>query len=740
MEAELKEHVAFHLTGRRPALAAAADERLELRPALLARYRDLTQLRYDFPLVLVRGAAADRSCVQSLSAIFDGLAHAVADADDSERVTHHLLRLEQQIRGLAAAGASGWLSALWERAVQQLTARGDASVQLSLARARAALKVDGEVVDCGRALPANLVRHAWNAVQEQKARRFRADTGRLILKLSDILHADFAQSKAGRSADHLRSAMGGADSDIFNFEAMSQVLGKTAARSALPESRHRRIENLLKVLRSQRFYSGLDGATSGKQTYAFVFDKCSTALAAWRERLPAALELARAIAVAKLEIDAQYREDRHDALFAAMGDDQLDGAEMALLPDYLVCLGAAQLQGAESERLMEILSAGLPVKVLTQTDDLLEEAALGGDAHLGFGLRGKQLANLAIGLNEVYVLQAPASHLYQFRERIVRGMHYAGPALFNVFSGAGGKSRDLPPYLVAAAAMESRAFPAYTFDPSAGANWAARFDLAANPQAELDWPLQTFDYEDEKQQRVSEKLTFTVIDFVAADSRYARHFVRVSRAAWGKNLLPASECCGRQSKGIPDQLPCLMMVDRQNNLQKVIVDDKLLRAAQRCREAWHSLQELGGIHNSHAERLLEHERAEWQAREQEAKIERAAPTANAPAVTAAPTAEGVAAAAVDAAAAVEEPARSPDEAYIETARCTTCNECTTVNNKLFAYNENKQAYIADPDAGTYRQMIEAAENCQIAIIHPGKPRNKNEPGLDELLKRAELFS
>ena len=231
-----------------------------------------------------------------------------------------------------------------------------------------------------------------------------------------------------------------------------------------------------------------------------------------------------------------------------------------------------------------------------------------------------------------------------------------------------------------------------------------------------------------------------MIDFVAADSRYARHFVRVSRAAWGKNLLPASECCGRQSKGIPDQLPCLMMVDRQNNLQKVIVDDKLLRAAQRCREAWHSLQELGGIHNSHAERLLEHERAEWQAREQDAKTERAAPTANAPAVTAAPTAEGVAAAAVDAAAAVEEPARSPDEAYIETARCTTCNECTTVNNKLFAYNENKQAYIADPDAGTYRQMIEAAENCQIAIIHPGKPRNKNEPGLDELLKRAGLFS
>ena len=59
---------------------------------------------------------------------------------------------------------------------------------------------------------------------------------------------------------------------------------------------------------------------------------------------------------------------------------------------------------------------------------------------------------------------------------------------------------------------------------------------------------------------------------------------------------------------------------------------------------------------------------------------------------------------------------------------------------MFAYNENKQATIADVNAGTYRQLVEAAESCQVAIIHPGKPRNAGEPGLDELLKRAEQFS
>ena len=58
---------------------------------------------------------------------------------------------------------------------------------------------------------------------------------------------------------------------------------------------------------------------------------------------------------------------------------------------------------------------------------------------------------------------------------------------------------------------------------------------------------------------------------------------------------------------------------------------------------------------------------------------------------------------------------------------------------MFAYDENKQAYIRDPDAGTFRDLVEAAESCQVCIIHPGKPRNPQEPGLDELIERAAAF-
>jgi hypothetical protein len=171
-------------------------------------------------------------------------------------------------------------------------------------------------------------------------------------------------------------------------------------------------------------------------------------------------------------------------------------------------------------------------------------------------------------------------------------------------------------------------------------------------------------------------------------------------------------------------------------LQKVIVDERLIREARRCREMWHSLQELGGIHNSHAETLLARERKAWETRPQQ---EAAAPAAATPAAALPVASTAPAAPGATSAAAAPEPERSPDEAYIETPRCSTCNECTQLNNKMFAYDGNRQAYIADINAGTYAQLVEAAESCQVAVIHPGKPRNPQEPGLEELLKRAQPF-
>ncbi len=740
MEADTQAHVAFFLTGRRPSEYLDAVDGLGLRPALFAGYRDLAQLRYDYPLVLVANRP-DRDFVQSLSGLVDAALAKVASGSDGERMRKHTLRLEQEIRVLAAGGAGGTLSALWDKAAGRLAKGADKSLEDSLRRTRAAVKLDGEVADCDAALPARLLRHAWSAVQQQKAEAFRKDLDRLVFKLSGILKADFERSEAGRSAKHLKAAVGTGFGDAFDFDAMSRMLSKSLPKERFPESRRKRIRALLDVLGAQQFFPApaVSAKNSGAaKPYSFLFESCSAALAAFRERMPKLIELAKAIAVAALEIDGQYSESKHDALFEQFGANGLDAQDLASFPDYLVCVNAAKLKADEQAQLMAVLSSGLPIKVLLQIDDILDESA-DGEGSLSIGMRSRQIANMAMGLNEVYVLQCANSNLYRFRERMLRGLAYRGPALFSVFSGASAKASELPPYLMAAAAMESRAFPAFAYDPSAGPNWASRFFLEANSQIELDWPIQGFAYEDEEHQRVSEDLAFTLVDFVASDRRYARHLARVPREKWNGSMIPVDESLTRERKGLPDKVPSVLMVDADNVLQKVIVDERLIREARRCREMWHSLQELGGVHNSHAEALLAREKKAWEDRMQQ---EAEALAAAAPAVAAAPAAAAASAAAAPAAAsapAEAEPERSPDEAYIETARCATCNECTNINNKMFAYDGNKQAYIADINAGTYAQLVEAAENCQVAIIHPGKPRNPKEPGLEDLMKRAEAF-
>jgi ferredoxin len=337
----------------------------------------------------------------------------------------------------------------------------------------------------------------------------------------------------------------------------------------------------------------------------------------------------------------------------------------------------------------------------------------------------------------VFVVQSPASALYRLREKIVRGLDYSGPALFSIFSGAVKGHGQLPPYLVSAAAHESRVFPAFAKDPTAGEDWSSRFSLAANPQAELDWPIHRVVYEDAACQTVTEERPFTLIDFVACDARYSRFFAAVAKPHWRDWLAEAGEVIGNDPRSDIDRIdsvPSLLMVDPDDRLQKVIVSEKIVREARRCLSMWNSLQELGGIHNSHAEKRLIQEKAAWE--ESKKALLAAAQSTQTPA--AAPAAASPPAASAD--LPESEAEKASDEAYIETPRCASCNECVQLNNKMFAYDDNKQAYIKDLDAGTYAQLVEAAENCQVAIIHPGKPRNANEPGLDELVRRAEAFA
>lgn len=679
MHSDLRAQEAFRLTG----LRADAGVATRFRPALAARLQDLRALRYDFPVVLL---AKGEELSLPLTAIIDRLSPAAADGD-ARRDRDNLLRLEREIRRDVACGASGTLTQLWDAAAQRLAPRAPKSFAQAAAAARKALEADGEVIDCDARFPRRFVAHAWRRLEARKAGRLREELDALVFRLRQLLAADAARSPQGLTAAKLRETVGQPDRESFDFEAMAGLIARTSPRPPLPEARRRRLAALIATLESARPYTGED-------CEEYAFERCASALRAFRSRYDGLRAFWRALAMARLEADGAYDDALHAPLFRQLAENPLTAGDLERLPTYLVTLRWEEMDAPARADLDELLCSGMPVRILVQTDDLLAEATT--RAGLGaIGSHAHALAGSAMGLDDVFVLQAPASSLPAMRGALARALACRGTVLLSVFSGASGEAAALPPYLNAAAALESRVFPALTFDPAAEGEESA-LSLAFNPQPEAEWPLHELEYEDAQLQRGRRKVAFTPADFVAADARFATHFLAVGSA-------PREEQGGTAT---------VLVVDEQDRLRELLVDDAVAFQSRRCAHRWRHLQRLAS-----------------------GPVAKAAPAA-APAEPP-PAAEppGPAPAAAPGAA----PAPASDEAYIETPRCTTCNECTQINNRMFAYDANKQAFIADLRAGTYRQLVEAAESCQVSIIHPGKPFDPGEAGLEELIERAAPF-
>ncbi len=743
MSVEMQEMVRFHLTGRRADGETPETLPQDVCPALLAPYRRLEKLRYDFPLILLDGGE-NQAFIDTLSGIVNRLLREIApEGNAGEQLRQHVIRLEHRMRELVAGGFDSTLAALWEKAEKSLLdgcrKSETESLKNSLDAARFALNTDGQAVDCDDRLPSLLLKHVWTKVEAQRTRRSLDQIESLIIRLRNILKVDDLKNGRSRSPQRLKQTLGRRYKDAFDFELMSELLLDSAPHNKLPVDRRRRVRAALTVLESQEFFAR--GAGDNLSQYRFVFGNTSEAVKAYNERLPEIANVIRAIAIAELECENAYRESAHAAYFAGFAAQALAPEDLALFPSYLICLQDSECDTRDRAELMEIAASDLPMKVLLQVSDVLGEPSP-ADKRPRHGAFMRQLANTFVAPGAAYVLQTASSNLYQQREQLRKGMEYRGPAIFSIFAGHGTHGPDLPAYLVAAAAMDSRTFPAFSYDPAAGAGLADRFDIGSNPEIEAAWPHRELRYEDEDLQTITEDQAFTLADFAVTDSRYGDYFALAPREKWAQDMLPVANYLDLADEETFEKIPYVAVVDGRNVLQRLVVNDSLIRVARRCRDRWHVLQENGGINNSHATALLLKERAAWEEEKEKqiqairAELGTSDPLPPVAATVHRPESDVEVESPVD----VDqgEPVIS-DDPYIDTPSCTTCDECTDKNNRMFAYDENKQAYIKDPDAGTYKELVEAAEVCQVAIIHPGKPRNQSEPGLDELIKRAEPF-
>jgi pyruvate-ferredoxin/flavodoxin oxidoreductase len=159
-----------------------------------------------------------------------------------------------------------------------------------------------------------------------------------------------------------------------------------------------------------------------------------------------------------------------------------------------------------------------------------------------------------------------------------------------------------------------------------------------------------------------------------------------------------------------------------------------VRASEDRRNYWRQLKSLTGV-----DRIVDEDAIVNQARAEMAQKLSAsllALVSSGDAASLLDTAAGVAASGAAASAAA---ATDYEPLWIDTPECESCDECTQINPKIFAYNDEKKAIVVDPRGGPYKDIVRAAEKCTAECIHPGTPFNAKESGLERLVKRAEKF-
>jgi pyruvate ferredoxin oxidoreductase beta subunit len=126
----------------------------------------------------------------------------------------------------------------------------------------------------------------------------------------------------------------------------------------------------------------------------------------------------------------------------------------------------------------------------------------------------KELGRIMLAHGEAYVAQTTAAHLNHFYRTILDANEFPGPAVVIVYTpcqpehgiadDAGNRQSRL--------AVDSRAFPLFTYDPRRGSTIASRLSLQGNPALKDDW---------------STLPDGTVLDFLAfarTEGRFAPHF------------------------------------------------------------------------------------------------------------------------------------------------------------------------------------------------------------------------
>ncbi len=421
------------------------------------------------------------------------------------------------------------------------------------------------------------------------------------------------------------------------------------------------------------------------------------------------------------------------------------------------------------QNLSRALMSGKPIKVLVLDTQVYSNTGgqactsgffgqISDMAQFGKAIKGKQEIRKEIGLigmahRTTYVLQSTIAHPNHMIEGFIQGLKARRPALFNLYTscqpehGIGDDKSAHQGKL----AVESRAYPLFRYNPDAGKRPEECFDLDGNPAPEQNWPTYTLKYLEGGREK-SMELPMTFADFAVTEIRFRKHFRVAPPDTWNENMIPLSEFLELSEDEREGRFPFIWSINRNQQLTRLLVALPIVESCEERQDFWTMLRALARVGEQQPSRddIAAEVRQELQQRvvagmlqlvqggDPGALGQSLMATASASEVPAAqpPRGEGNG-------TATNASQPSADEymaPWIDTEQCTSCDECVKLNPNLFAYNEDKKAFIKDPAGGPYKDLVRAAERCTAQVIHPGQPKDRSEKDIDKWIARAKKYN
>lgn len=772
----------YYRTGQRPAGTNGS-----LVPALIAPYLRAGNFTNDYPIYI----SADGERCESLSSMVNTL-YAECFPDNEARILKaNLPRLLKHFRSYLEGKQYAPFTEAWtvvEEELKNVEVHGDKQKTYldHLASLSKKLPKDGLVIRFTDEAPFNMLQVQLKHMALQR-KQMLDEIGHQVSGLKELLRMEEARKNGEQSGETPDLDFA---SDMIAFDKWPQMMPEEGAEGMTQERKERIQQNIIILQKGHDTWSKCNGCFFVTQSLFEQFpwsnlfegsevtcvgpdEGYATTKRRFEEQMTAFTLFMAAKRKAELELKGGYKEGIHDDFFTHFTWHRLTDEELRWFPPVFFIGETDGFLNINVDRFTNFLAANKPIRLIAIDKRMGNPPDPDVDWEDASHSFRRELSSLTLAFRSTHTFQGAINQPIEVYKGMKRCLRVNAPSIMHWLIPDEHEIR-LTEILKLAAAVEGRFFPFLSYDITAGKRWGSRFNISNNPQPDKNWPEHDFTYIDTSGEEVNAVLPFTYADYKAINKDKLEELWIIPQAQWTDDLMPLADYLAAPDEELIGKIPYIWLVDEENRLHRAAMPLMWVVSCQERLENWNFIQELCGVNSYHAQQAKEKAQQEWEeakAKEiatlkakYEEEIEEVRSTAagaamerlsnvlldldsmvTMPTAKAMPTPKKEEAPSSEAKATVEEPekpapAAPSAEPWLETFRCTSCNECTENYPTAFDYNEDKQAVLADVSTISYEELVMAAEECPAKCIHPGLPDNPDDPAMQPLVKRAEPFN